>query len=134
MDTESLLLGLEHQDIKPQLRGIEQQHLKSLGPVWTSSSPIETLSTLDSLGQLEPLSRLGSQRQSPEPLKQLSLKQSASDKPIYGLNDIPATEYASFQSPVLFYQQLGKVLEDVEQLKTGLLDLQKLGVSKQDSL
>ena len=77
---------------------------------------------------------MGSQRHSPEPLKQLSLKQSASDKPIYGLNDIPATEYASFQSPVLFYQQLGKVLEDAEQLKTGLLDLQKLGVSKQDSL
>ena len=35
---------------------------------------------------------------------------------------------------MFFYQRLGEVLEEVEMLKSGLLDLQKLGVSKQDSI
>ena len=35
---------------------------------------------------------------------------------------------------MFFYQRLGEVLEEVEMLKFGLLDLQKLGVSKLDSI
>ena len=34
----------------------------------------------------------------------------------------------------MFYQRLGEVLEEAEALKVGLLSLQKLGVSKQDSI
>ena len=59
---------------------------------------------------------------------------SSPDKQIHNLSDVPTVELASFESPMFFYERLREVLEEFDSLRSGLLNLQKLGVSKQDSI